>query len=120
VDNNRDFTLGARLALQRTGRYQVCAESDSTKAMQTARSFNPDLIVLDISMPEEDGCEVAAEVDADWALRRVPIIFLTGLITRAEANSGYRVQGHRVLAKPVNISDLIKAIEENLPTCAAT
>jgi CheY-like chemotaxis protein len=119
VDNNRDFTLAARLMLQRTGRYQVCDENDARKAMQTARSFKPDLVLLDIAMPEEDGTEVAAELEKDWTLHRVPIVFLTGLVTRAEANSGYRVQGHRVLAKPINISDLIRAIEENLPACAA-
>jgi CheY-like chemotaxis protein len=118
VDNNRDFTLGARLMLQRTGRYRVCEENDATKAMQTARSFKPDLILLDIAMPEEDGCEVAAEIEKDWALHRVPIVFLTGLVTRAEAGAGYRIKGHRVLAKPISMPTLITAIEENLPAAA--
>jgi CheY-like chemotaxis protein len=119
VDNNRDFTVAARLTLQRTGGYVVCEENDGRRTTQTARSFKPDLILLDIAMPELDGCEVAMEIQSDWALHRIPIVFLTGLVTRAEAASGYRIQGHRVLAKPISIPALIAAIEENLPCCAA-
>ena len=119
VDNNRDFTLSAKLTLQRTGRYVVCEENDATRTNQTARCFKPDLILLDIVMPEADGCEVAASIESDWALHRTPIVFLTGLVTRAEASANYRIQGHRVLAKPISIPALITAIEENLPKCAA-
>jgi CheY-like chemotaxis protein len=118
VDNNRDFTLSARLTLQRTGRYVVCEENDAGNTRQTARSFKPDLILLDIAMPEADGTEVASGIESDWTLHRIPIVFLTGLVTRAEAKSGYRIKGHPVLAKPISIPDLIAAIEENLPCCA--
>jgi CheY-like chemotaxis protein len=119
VDNNRDFTLSAKLTLQRTGRYVVCEENDASLTRQTARSFKPDLILLDIAMPEADGTEVASGIEGDWSLHRVPIVFLTALVTRAEASSGYRIQGHRVLAKPVSVPDLIRVIEENLPGSAA-
>lgn len=119
VDNNRDFTLSAKLILQRTGRYVVCEENDASNTRQTARSFKPDLIFLDIAMPGTDGCEVAAAIESDWGLHRIPIVFLTGLVTRAEARSGYRIQGRPVLAKPIGIPELMTAIEENLPRCAA-
>jgi CheY-like chemotaxis protein len=119
VDNSRDFTHSAKLALEKTGRYFVCEENDATRVNQTARSFRPDLILLDLAMPEQDGCEVAAGIESDWALHRIPIVFLTGLVTQAEADSGYRIQNHRVVAKPISIPALIAAIEENLPACAA-
>jgi two-component system OmpR family response regulator len=115
VDDSRDFIQSAKLALERTGRYFVCAESDATKAHQSARNFRPDLILLDIVMPEIDGGEIAAQIQADPELRRTPIIFLTALVTKAEAKAGLRIQGHPFLAKPITIPELIDAIEENLP-----
>ena len=119
VDNNRDFTRSAQLALDRTGRYFVYEENDSSKAHQTAQSVQPDLILLDIAMPETDGGEVAARIQSDPALHRIPIIFLTALVTKAEASGGLQIQGHPFLAKPISLPDLIKAIEENLPARAA-
>ena len=115
VDNNRDFTRSAKLALERTGRYLVCEENDSSKAHQTAQSVQPDLILLDIAMPETDGGEVAAQIQSDPALHRIPIVFLTALVTQAEGRSGLRIQGHPFLAKPIGLPELIKGIEENLP-----
>ena len=84
IDDNRDFTYSAKLALERTGRDFVCEENDARKAHQTAQGLKPDLILLDIAMPETDGGEVAARIQSDAALRRVPIVFLTALVTKAE------------------------------------
>lgn len=118
VDNNRDFTHATKVALERTGRYVVGEENESSKAHQTALSLRPDLILLDIAMPETDGGEVAAWIQCDPALRRTPIVFLTALVTMAEARAGLRIQGHPFLAKPIRLPDLIKGIEENLPALA--
>ena len=119
IDNNSDFTHSAKLALERTGRYFVCEENDATKAHQTAQSLKPDLILLDIAMPETDGGEVAARIQSDPALHRTPIVFLTALVTKAETTSGLRIQGHPFLAKPIGIPDLITGIERYLPAHAA-
>src|SRR5438128_10553232 len=86
VDNNRDFTHSAKLALERTGRYFVCEENDATKAHQSARKFKPDLILLDIVMPEIDGGEIAAQIKADPEWRRTPIIFVTARVKTDETD----------------------------------
>ena len=70
-------------------------------------------------MPETDGGEVAARIQADPLLQGTPIIFLTALVTKAETRSGLRIQGHPFLAKPITLPELIKGIEENLPVWAA-
>ena len=119
VDNNRDTTHLVKVLLERTGHYLVLEENDATKAHQSALNFRPDLILLDIVMPETDGGEVAARIQLDPELRRTPIIFLTALVTRAEAKSGLNLQGHPFLAKPVSIPELINAIEAHLPVRAA-
>src|SRR5438445_5072976 len=114
IDDNRDFTYSAKVALERTGRYSVWEENEPARAHRTAQRVKPDLILLDIAMPEADGGEVAARIESDPTLHRIPIVFLTALVTKAEARSGLRIQGHPFLAKPISISDLITGIEENL------
>jgi two-component system, OmpR family, response regulator len=120
VDNDRDTTHLVKILLERAGNYLVLEENDATKAHQSARSFGPDLILLDVVMPETDGGEVAAQIEADPELQNTPIIFLTALVTRAEAKSGLNIQGHPFLAKPVSIPELIDAIERHLPMRATS
>jgi CheY-like chemotaxis protein len=114
VDNDRDTTHLVKILLERTGRYSVLEENDATKAHQSAQNLRPDLILLDIVMPEKDGGEVAAQIQADPELQRTPVIFLTALVTETETKTGLRIQGHPFLAKPINIPELINRIEENL------
>jgi two-component system OmpR family response regulator len=119
VDNDKNATRLVKMLLERTGAYVVLEENDATRAHQIARDFRPDLILLDIVMPEIDGGEVAAQIESVPELRTTPIIFLTALVTRAEAKNGLHIQGHPFLAKPISIPELISAIEENLPVHAA-
>jgi two-component system, OmpR family, response regulator len=120
VDNDPDTTHLVKVLLERTGQYLVLEENDSTKAHQSARNFRPDLILLDVVMRETDGGEVAARVEADPELHNTAIVFLTALVTRAEAKSGLHIQGHSILAKPVSIPELINAIEQHLPVSVAS
>jgi len=118
VDDNPRFSHSARLILQESGQYVVCEENEAASAVETARSFKSDLVLVDLIMAQEDGIEVAAQLEADWALHGVPIVFLTSLITAAEAKDGRRVYGHRILPKPTGSSELIELVEQNLPCCA--
>jgi putative two-component system response regulator len=69
-------------------------------------------------MSGRDGGEIAAQFRADPELQNTPIIFLTALVTRAEANAGLHIDGHPFLAKPINIPELINTIEGYLPSQA--
>src|SRR5437588_10595382 len=120
IDDSRDFTYSAKRALERTRHYSVWEENDPAKAHQTAQRVKPDLILLDIAMPETDGGEVAARIEADPALHRTPLVFLTALVTKAEAKSGLQIQGHPFLAKPISGPELVAGIEQYLPAHAAS
>jgi len=115
VDDDCDSTHVIKILLEKVGGYLVFEENDPTNAHQSAQNFRPDLILLDVQMPKADGGDVAAQIEADVGLQRTPIIFLTALVTKGEANAGLRIQGRPVLAKPINIPELINRIEENLP-----
>ena len=118
VDNNSQFARSARLFLDQSGKYVACTVIDPRRALESARNFKPDLVLVDLIMPQEDGPEVAAQLDADWALHEVPIVFLTSLITAEEAKDGRRVYGHRIVPKPTKSSELIAIVDQNLPCCA--
>jgi CheY-like chemotaxis protein len=115
VDDDSNSTHLVKILLEKTGGYVVLEENDSAVAHQSARTFRPDVILLDIMMPKTDGAELAAQIEADPELQSTPIIFLTALITKPETNTGLRIEGHRSLAKPISIPELIDQIEESLP-----
>ena len=118
MDYNSRFARSARLVLDPGGKYVACSVVDPRRALETARSFKPDLVIVDLIMPHEDGIEVATQLEADSALHGVPIVFLTSLITSEEAKDGRRVYGHRILPKPTSRSQLFNLVEQNLPCCA--
>jgi CheY-like chemotaxis protein len=90
----------------------------STRSRNCLENRLVNFLSKDVAMPEVDG-EVAARIQSDPALHRIPIVFLTALVTKAEGKSGLRIQGHPFLAKPISLPELIKGIEENLPAHAA-
>jgi CheY-like chemotaxis protein len=114
VDDDRESTHVVKILLEKIGHHLVLEENDAAKAQQSARNFRPDLILLNIMMPERDGGDIAAEIEADPRMQRTPIIFLTALVTKSEARAGRRIQRHPILAKPINVPELINRLEENL------
>jgi len=119
VDDDRDSTHLIKILLEKISHYLVLEENEAAKAHESARDFRPDLILLDIMMPQIDGGDIAAQIDADPGLQRTPI-FLTAQVTKAEAKAGLHIQGHPVLAKPIDIPELINRVEENLPAHMAS
>jgi DNA-binding response OmpR family regulator len=118
VDDDKRTTHLLKVLLEKTGCYLVFEENNSINAHGSARNFRPDLILVDVVMPIRDGGDIAAHVRADSDLQDTPIIFLTALITRAEAKAGAQIDGHSFLAKPIDIQELINAIEGHLPARA--
>ena len=115
VDDEEPFTRLVKLNLEQTGRYTVRIETDGAKALATAREFAPDLILLDVIMPDADGGEVAALIKADAALKAVPIIFLTAAVSQKELEGPSGMIGGRMfIAKPVNKRSLIELIDQQL------
>jgi CheY-like chemotaxis protein len=114
VDNDTNATHLVKILLEKTGQYLVLEENNSTNAYRSARIFRPDLILLDVIMPIRDGGEIAAQFRADPELQNTPIIFLTALVTPSEAKAGVHIDGHPFLAKPINIQELIRIIDEHL------
>ncbi len=112
VDDQKDFTRVTKLTLTD---YDFCEENDSSRAVETARAYRPDLILLDVNMPNLDGGDIAAQIRADPELKNIPIVFLTGMVTQQEAEKHTLLGGFPFISKPVNRERLVQHIEKYLP-----
>ena len=101
VDDNSEMCNAVKHALDKSGRFEAMAESDHMEPLERMVQFKPDLLVLDIMMPDVDGTVIAEKVRGDPDFKDLPIIFLTALITEGEEWSGGSAGGKNAyLAKP--------------------
>lgn len=84
IDDEQDFCFFMRNNLEITEEFQVITTTDGKERVYLARREKPDLILLDIMMPDMDGGEVARILFDDPRTKQIPLIFLTGIITEQE------------------------------------
>ena len=113
IDDERGFTRMVKLNLEATGDYDVKIQNNPQDALSSAIEFRPDVILLDVIMPELEGPDVVYQFKNHDLLRDIPVIFITANITKEEvaAQEGY-IGGHAFLAKPGTIEELIVCIEK--------
>jgi DNA-binding response OmpR family regulator len=90
--------------------YEARVENDSSRALLAVRAFMPDLILLDVVMPDMDGGAVAQQLRAKADICRIPIIYFTSMLSKEEA-ARLAEQGERYLCKPMSIVMLKQYIE---------
>lgn len=112
VDDEHMLTSMWRMML--ADRFIVGVENSGTAALETARRFRPDLIFLDACLPDKDGREIAAELATDPALSSTPVVFMTGLVSKAEAVEKGMFGCYTVLSKPFKTHELIACAERFL------
>ncbi|RJE81257.1 diguanylate cyclase [Paracoccus sp. JM45] len=81
--------------------YEICFSRSGTEAMQIAHAASPDLILLDIVMPEMDGYELCRQLKLDPILRDVPVIFTTGLDEPEDEVRGFQAGAIDYVTKPI-------------------
>jgi CheY-like chemotaxis protein len=111
VDDEESFTRVTKLTLTE---FDIQVENDPVRALESAREFRPDLILLDVMMPNFDGGDVAAQIKGDAELADVPIVFLTALVTHKENKRRPNMGGYPFIAKPVTPERLVQGIREHL------
>jgi two-component system sensor histidine kinase/response regulator len=115
VDDKQSVTTLYRKLIEQDGRYEVFTENVGSRAVETARQCRPDLILLDILMPDTLGSEVAAEIRADPALADTKVVFVTAMLKASEEKKASQAGGgYRILAKPISRQDLFLAINQAL------
>ena len=115
VDDGVAQTTMVKVNLEKTGKYEVRTENAALKAIDAVKDFQPDLILLDIMMPDKPGDDIAMELQDDPRLSTIPIIFLTAMVSKDETeNMGGYIGGRRFLAKPVTNKELEQVITETI------
>ena len=112
VDDEKDTLCILEKELTARG-YSVIAADNGNDALSLAISERPDLIILDIWMPEMGGEEVAERLKEDTRIKDIPVIFLTCLFQkREEEEQGHVIAGKVFIAKPYSIEGLSDQIEK--------
>lgn len=117
VDDEESFTFFVKLNLQTqtNDRFKVTTAASGEEGLALAKKLQPDLILLDIMMPDMSGPEVAEELLLDSRTKNIPIIFITALVKKDEVKkeAGW-MGGREFIAKPVSKEELIRRIESTL------
>ncbi len=115
VDDDPQLQRLLQLALTRAG-YEVVQASNGTEAVAQVLTTKPDLIVMDIMMPDMNGFEATKRIRRLPEGRHVPVIFLSALSDVESKVKAFRVGGNDYVTKPVNIAELIERIKAQLAT----
>jgi two-component system, OmpR family, alkaline phosphatase synthesis response regulator PhoP len=110
ADNDIETANLMKLYLEKDG-YQVFTAGDGWRAIQAVRDMNPDLVVLDLMMPEMDGQEVCRALRAE---SEVPIIGLTATATESEPIAGLDPGADDYVAKPASPSKVVARVRRLL------
>ncbi|HEX8846935.1 MAG TPA: response regulator [Pyrinomonadaceae bacterium] len=114
VEDSIDSAVVISMDLQQQG-YRVITAADGEQALRVATQTNPDIILMDIGMPEMDGLAATRKIRADEVLRSVPVIAVTAFETegfqRAASDAGF--DGY--LTKPIDFEQLHELMRKLLP-----
>jgi pilus assembly protein CpaE len=110
VDDEIESVKLIGLMLQRRG-YEIIAARSGSQALEKAQTENPDLVILDIMMPDMDGYEVCRQLRVDPATADLPIIMFTAKTMVDDKVAGFQAGADDYLTKPVHPEELASRIE---------
>lgn len=100
-------------------KFQIITASSGVQCLELTEKERPDLILLDVMMPEMNGYETAEKLKAAPELKEIPIIFLTALNSTADIVKGFHSGGNDFISKPFNKEELIIRVKHQLSLIAA-
>ncbi len=116
IDDQED-TLSYLTTLLEDNGYQTISAQDGSEGLEKARAGKPDLITLDVSMPEKSGVKALRELQEDAATARIPVVIVTGLSEDFKQYIHHRRQvsppaGY--ISKPIDKAELLNTIKKIL------
>jgi DNA-binding response OmpR family regulator len=115
VDDDTDFVEATKIILESKS-YDVAVAYDGKEGMKKVETEQPDLIILDVMMPEIDGYEVCAKLKSNPVYRHIPILLLTAVgeaipTTKYTKEMGMKLEADDYIPKPVESVELIERVE---------
>lgn len=115
IDDDQELVEAVTSALEEVGVYEVKGETKGNQGILTARSYQPDLILLDVMMPDMSGNDVARELMDGQSTKHIPIAYFTVIVCKDEVElNGGVIGGHRFISKPATVDELVRSIEETI------
>jgi DNA-binding response OmpR family regulator len=116
VDDDVEFCEATKLLLESKG-YDVILAHDGKEGLDKVRSELPQLVILDVMMPEMNGYDVCVVLKADPELKEIPVILLTAVDQALFKTSytqamGLMTEADDYIAKPVEPEELVKRVQD--------
>ena len=120
VDDEPDAVEFVKAVLAEAG-YEIISASNGVEGLQKARDGEPDLVILDVQMPEKDGFATFDDMRKDPALKAIPVVMLTGVGERtglkfsaADMGDYFGEQPDAYIEKPIDPQLLVEAVQKAL------
>jgi DNA-binding response OmpR family regulator len=116
VEDSQDYSDGLKFCLSRKG-YNVVTAKNGREGLQKAVGMKPDLILMDVMMPDQDGAETVAQIRAQVSPVKAPIIFLTALTSESDSGDNVlMVQGEAfpMISKMTDHEEITRVVARHL------
>ena len=115
-DCSADAELVRRSLSAGPGAPRLLTADNGAEALQmlhdaSSRAALPDLILLDLNLPRQNGLQILAEIKADPALRSIPVVILTTSKAESDVSSAYRLHANCYFSKPMDIDSFTKTLQ---------
>jgi CheY-like chemotaxis protein len=114
VDDEPNQLILYRFAFQRAG-FRVFSANNGQEAVETARTFKPDIILMDLMMPIKDGYQATLEIKADPALAHIPVVLFTAYHQHSLTEKAASAGAAAVMPKTTPPMELLAKIQELFP-----
>lgn len=113
VDDDRETTLLLEAVIQ-TGGHEAFSVNDSTKALSAIKATLPDVILLDIMMPDINGITLCKQIKTDPGLSHIPIAMISALSDEGSKRDSFNAGAAAFISKPILPTDLLNKIKDLL------
>ena len=113
VDDNKETVRAVKVYLERDG-FEVFSAFDGESALHALRREHPDLLVLDLMLPDRDGLDITRIVRKDATLRQIPIIMLTARVEDEDRIMGLEIGADDYITKPFNPREVVARVRSVL------
>lgn len=112
VEDDPSIQTVARVALEAVGGFEVCTCSGGQEALDRFESFAPQLILLDVMMPTMDGPSTLRNMQQQFDLKKIPVVFMTAKVQTNEIESYKALGASDVVVKPFDPMKLSEQIQQ--------
>lgn len=113
IEDVEDHLEIVKLILEQHG-YNILVATTGLEGLNCARSNSPDLVILDVVLPEMNGYEVCKEIKNGADTRSIPVIMLSVRSNPEDIETAYKAGANKYITKPFNLEDLIKEVKKHL------